>query len=1261
MSDYLLHAKNLADSLTAAGSVISDEELIESILDGLGPEYKEFTTAVHLRSSLSYDDCYDLLLQEEHLIKKMSTFSLSSSAAFTASSRRAGSSHSAHNGHRSFSSPHSFGQGNGRGRHWRSSHQNRQANWNPPRPHSSPSTDTRPPLLPTPSLPPKPPTFEYDGYCQLCEEYGHKARQCPTRGNFAYLATADSPSPTPWVVDSGATNHMTNDPSALTQIQPYTGTDTIVVGNGNHLPISHVGKSSISSLHGPLLLKDVLYVPAIKKNLLSLRRFCYDNHCFFEMDDRSFRVKDKKTGQLLLIGHNYGELYYIRATPHVTPKLVFYGERTTSDVWHARLGHPSTAIFHVLANKYHIPISGTLSSHNKCHVCPLGKACRLPFSSRTSMAPYPLDVLHLDVWGPAPIVSNFDYKYYLSMVDDYSRFVWLFPLVRKSDVMTTFVTFKRIIENRLNRTIKVLQTDGGGEFTSLAFRHFLRDHGITHQLSCPHTPQQNGIVERKHRHVTEMGLCLLAQSHLPQTFWVEAFTTAAFLINRLPLHNLGNVSPYEKLFAKVPDYRFLKTFGCTCFPHLVPYNKHKLMPKSIPCVFIGYDNNYKGYRCLDVASGKVYISRNVQFDELTFPYKDRRTISPPHEPSHQPLFLEPLMHAAAPASDPPPPHSPPTAIAAPTPTSPATPFQSSASTTASSPQPVPSPESTPPRKFGSINALTYDSPMHPLPHGLTAALEDPMSIEPTSYTQASKFPHWQQAMKEEHDALLQNHTWSLVPATPHMNIVGCKWVFRVKRKADGSIDRHKARLVAKGFNQQVGVDYDETFSPVVKPGTIRTILALAVSHNWSLQQLDVRNAFLNGILHEEVYMKQPPGFVDSDRSQYVCRLHKALYGLKQAPRAWFQRLASFLRTHGFSHSKSDASLFIYHSSTYSLYVLVYVDDLIVTGSNNDAIHRFIDTICTSFASRKLGDLHFFLGMEVTRRGRHLSLTQSRYASDLLRKFKMDQCKPSPTPFLSSLRLSAHDGDPLSDPDVYRSMVGGLQYLTLTRPDISFAVNQVCQYMHNPKSTHLQAVKRIYRYIKGTVEQGLLFHSSPDFSIQGFSDADWAGSIDDRRSTSGACIFLGPNLLTWTAKKQSTVSRSSSKAEYRALATTAAEIRWFCYLFRELGIPLRTPPCIFVDNVSTLHMAANPVFHARTRHIEIDYHFVRELLTQGVLQTRHISSHHQIADIFTKGLSRDRFSFLASKLNLHFVPFRLRGDDKSIESTTNLSTTSAVKP
>ncbi|BBH09856.1 transposable element gene [Prunus dulcis] len=474
---------------------------------------------------------------------------------------------------------------------------------------------------------------------------------------------------------------------------------------------------------------------------------------------------------------------------------------------------------------------------------------------------------------------------------------------------------------------------------------------------------------------------------------------------------------------------------------------------------------------------------------------------------------------------------------------------------------------------------------HSLPHALSADCSDPMSFEPTSFTQASKYSHWQAAMQDEYDALLRNQTWSLVPATSSMNIVGCKWVFKVKRKADGSVDRYKARLVAKGFHQQEGFDYEETFSPVVKPATIRTILSLALSYNWSLQQLDVRNAFLNGYLQEEVYMKQPPGFHDSLRPHDVCRLHKALYGLKQAPRAWFHRLSAFLLAQGFVHSHADASLFIHCSTSCTVYVLVYVDDIIVTGSDPQSVHQFLDQLCSTFDSRRMGELNFFLGMEISRFPDRLFLSQTRYAVDLLARFNMTDCKPCPTPLPSDTRLSCLDGDPLSDPSTYRSMVGGLQYLTLSRPDISFAVNQVCQFMHNPRSSHLQVVKRIFRYIKGTVEQGLVFHRSNDFTLRSFSDADWAGSVDDRRSTTGACIFFGPNLLTWTAKKQSTVSRSSTEAEYRALAHTAAEIRWFGFLFRELGIPLRSAPCVYVDNLSAIYMAANPIFHARTRHMK----------------------------------------------------------------------------
>ncbi|VVA33685.1 PREDICTED: Retrovirus-related Pol poly from [Prunus dulcis] len=281
-----------------------------------------------------------------------------------------------------------------------------------------------------------------------------------------------------------------------------------------------------------------------------------------------------------------------------------------------------------------------------------------------------------------------------------------------------------------------------------------------------------------------------------------------------------------------------------------------------------------------------------------------------------------------------------------------------------------------PNRYKSVNKLIYGSTNHLLPHALTANIASTHTFEPTNYTQAAKYPQWQYVLQDEYDALIRNHTWSLIPATQSMNLVGCKRVFKIKWKADVSIERHKARLVAKEFNEKEGLDYDETFSPVVKPTTICTILSLALSHNWPLQQLDVRNAFLNGFLLEEVYMKQPPGFANPLRPNHVCKLHKELYGLKQAPLARFQRLTSYLIRQKFFHRHSDASLFIKHAHHHYVYVLVYVDNIIVTGSNAQSVVSFIDSLCFEFDSRRMGNLSFFLGMEIQRISENIYLSQT---------------------------------------------------------------------------------------------------------------------------------------------------------------------------------------------------------------------------------------------------------------------------------------------
>jgi histone deacetylase 1/2 len=496
-------------------------------------------------------------------------------------------------------------------------------------------------------------------------------------------------------------------------------------------------------------------------------------------------------------------------------------------------------------------------------------------------------------------------------------------------------------------------------------------------------------------------------------------------------------------------------------------------------------------------------------------------------------------------------------------------------------------------------------------------------------------PHWRAAMDLEIQALRDNGTWTLVPPRPGINIIDSKWVFKVKKHADGTIERYKARLVAKGFKQRYGLDYEDTFSPVVKPTTIRLLLSLAVTRGWSLRQLDVQNAFLHGVLEEEVYMRQPPGFVDNDHPQHVCRLVKALYGLKQAPRAWHARLGAVLHAHGFVSSTADTSLFLLQRPEVTMYLLVYVDDIIVISTSDSATDRLLASLSSAFAVKDLGKLHYFLGLEVTHSDDSLTLTQKKYSLDLLGRAGMLECKAASTPMSSTDRLSALDGALLSSNDAteYRSIVGALQHLTITRPDISYAVNRVCQFVQTPREPHWSAVKRILRYVRHTAAFGLHLRPAPSGTLSAFSDADWAGSPEDRRSTGGHAVFFGPNLIAWNARKQATVSRSSTEAEYKAVANATAEIIWVQSLLRELKVPQPRSPVLWCDNIGATYLSSNPVFHARTKHIEVDYHFVRERVARKLLHIKFISSKDQLADIFTKPLSLPLFEGCRRNLNL----------------------------
>nr|KAJ0224458.1 hypothetical protein LSAT_V11C100013840 [Lactuca sativa] len=571
-----------------------------------------------------------------------------------------------------------------------------------------------------------------------------------------------------------------------------------------------------------------------------------------------------------------------------------------------------------------------------------------------------------------------------------------------------------------------------------------------------------------------------------------------------------------------------------------------------------------------------------------------------------------------------------------------------APTSQSPPPPPPPPRSRPPNlRQNPKRKIPFD------PSTYTSTRVSPSLSEPTSFTVANKSPEWRLAMNEEFQALQNNGTWSLVPYVKNTNLVDCKWVYRVKTDPQGNVTRYKARLVAKGFHQQPGVDYHETFSPVIKSTTIWVILSLVVANKWDVHQLNVKNAFLHGDLQETVYMKQLPGFVDPTKPDHVCLLHKSLYGLKQAPRAWFTRLSTVLLQLGFLGSKIDPSLFILNSGGTLAYVLVYVDDIIITGNNQAAISSIINRLNSSFAIKDLGPLHYFLGIEVVHHQQNIVLSQRKYILEILQRSGLSDCKPACSPISSSQSMTTDDSSPLLDPTTYRQTVGALQYVTLSRPDIAFAVNRVCQFMHAPTENHWSAVKRILRYLKGTTDLGLLIRHQSSSSLQAFTDAhwqdlasspvqaysdsDWVGCPVDRRSTGGFAIYLGSNLVSWTVRKQKTVSRSSTESEYKALVDTAAELIWLKAFLRELGISVTSPPILWCDNLRATYLSANPVFHARTKHVEVDFHFVREQVARGQLNVQFISTSDQIADVFTKPLSSQRFQFLRSKLQVVSCP------------------------
>ncbi|KAL0300270.1 UNVERIFIED_CONTAM: Retrovirus-related Pol polyprotein from transposon RE1 [Sesamum angustifolium] len=569
------------------------------------------------------------------------------------------------------------------------------------------------------------------------------------------------------------------------------------------------------------------------------------------------------------------------------------------------------------------------------------------------------------------------------------------------------------------------------------------------------------------------------RKHLPKAFWAEAVYTAVYLLNRCPTKAVQNMTPIEAWSGKKPSAKHLRVFGSICYVHIPTEKRHKLEEKTEKGIFLGYNTQSKGYRIYNLKTKKLIISRDVEFDEDAMWNWDeekveRQSVMIPKETPPQTTTRRnrPSRNGKEESTS--------TRI-------------TQKATTSKEIE-----EETPPRRTKLLSDI-YETCNF-------------IMLEPENFETAVKHKVWVQAMEEEIKMIEKNNTWELADRPKDKEVIGVKWIYKTKLNADGSIQKHKARLVAKGYSQLPGIDYTETFAPVARLDTIRALIAIAANKKWKIYQMDVKSAFLNGYIDEEIYVEQPQGFIAKGSEEKVLRLKKALYGLKQAPRAWYSRIDKYFMDRGFRRSLSEPTLYIKSQGNDTLIVSLYVDDLIYTGNNEKMIQDFKEDMMKTFEMSDLGLMHFFLGIEINQEKEGNIYMSKEVHGDSTQEVQNGKLQDSYYSFGYWRKYQKEDGSQKVDGSMYRSLIGSLLYLTATRPDIMFATSLLSRFMQSPSQVHYAAAKRILRYLRGTKDFGIWYKSTNDAKLVGYTDSDWAGSVDDMKSTSGYTFSLGSGIF-----------------------------------------------------------------------------------------------------------------------------------------------------
>ena len=938
-----------------------------------------------------------------------------------------------------------------------------------------------------------------------------------------------------------------------------------------------------------------------------------------------------------------------------------------------------------------------------CHGCLMGKQTRTVIrKSIDSRGTTPLFRVHVDLCGPLPVQSRSGARYIMLVVDDCTRYIWIRFLRYKSQALEQFGVYQRWAENQhstAGHRIRRLRCDNGGEFNSKEVTRYLTEHGIEEERTTPYTPQQNGVVERRNRMVIECARVLLHTSGLPKQNWAEAAATAVYLLNRRPSSSLIDMTPYQAWTGVKPDLSHLRVFGSLAHVQVSSHKRDKLDATSFVGVLVGFSFNARAYRILRLSDDAVIESRDVVFDERVYGYRTKPAVDGgDSQTSDAPDPTDsPFSHTAA----------APAATVQQIPEASNEQIDSSSSA-AAAPQHLPSllksvkltKSGRLPRSVAELrdhnSAASGDIAANPILRSrrdeqLSASIVDQLNVdngsaeedalcavamvasithspssevsdelislaertdatvtdEPRTVAEANASPEaeqWLVARRKEYESLCAKGTFTITSPPPHVVVIGCKWVHKKKRDQHGRVIKYKARWVAQGFLQRLGRDYFNTFAPVVRYGTIRFLFALCAHHDWECHQMDVETAFLNGELEEDVYMKQPEGFIQPGQEHLVCKLNKSLYGLKQAGYTWNKKIDATLCSHSFTPLDADNCVYLHQQGSDIIIIALYVDDLLLFSNSLPRLSTYKKTLATEFTMTDMGEVSFVLGIKVTRdrAARTITLSQSAYADDILGRHGYNECTAVLTPTQPSIRLvKVENGSQAKEEDVrlYQSVIGAVMYLMCcTRPDISFTVSALSQFSSNPAPDHVRALKHLLRYIKGTTHYGITYqgagHLNTPPTLTGYCDSDWAGDLNDRRSITGYLFSLCGGPISWQSKKQKTIAQSSTEAEYMALAAATKEAVWLRMLLTGLGYDLPSPTSLLCDNQSAIQLAKNPQHHELTKHIAVRFHLIRHHISDGTISVSHVGTLQQAADCLTKGLAREKHSVAVRLLGMN---------------------------